>query len=277
MAKVTLKKEQPSNPNHQQHEMSFGLIYGKSITKIPENLYIPPDALEVILEAFEGPLDLLLYLIRRQNIDILEINVAIITSQYMDYIEAMNALQFGLAAEYLLMASLLAEIKSRMLLPRQKEGEEMEEEDPKANLILRLLEYERFKEAAENIDDLPRMNRDIFPTQVDKPVLQRQIEPPKVEMQELLLAFTEVLKRSDLQKTHTITSEKLSTRERMSHILTMVKAEEFIPFISLFDHKEGRPGIIVTFLALMELIRNALVNVVQSEEYGIIHIKAPSH
>ena len=217
-----------------------------------------------------------MYLIRRQNIDILEIDVASITIQYMTYIEAMDAMQFELAAEYLLMAALLAEIKSRMLLPRQKDNEDDEEEDPRANLILRLLEYERFKEAAESIDEMPRLERDIFPAHANKPDLPQIQTAPDVDMKELVLAFAEVLKRSDLQQSHTITAEKLSTRERMSHILSIVKSDEFVPFYALFTPEEGRHGIVVTFLALMELIRSFLVDVVQSEEYGNIHIKSSS-
>ncbi len=262
-------------PTHQQQELSFGYIHGKAITKIPENLYIPPDALEIFLEAFEGPLDLLLYLIRRQNIDILEIDVASITEQYMAYIEAMEAMHFELAAEYLLMAALLAEIKSRMLLPRQQEESE-EEEDPRANLILQLLEYERFKEAAESIDQLPQMERDTFATNIITPKVQQASKHPDVDMKDLVLAFVEMIKRSDLQQSHTITPEKLSTRERMSHILSVIKSDEFVPFYTLFKPEEGRHGIVVTFLALMELIKNFLVDVVQNEEYGIIHIKSSS-
>ena len=266
-------EREKAQENAKQEEMSFGLVYGKSITKIPENLYIPPDALEVFLEAFEGPLDLLLYLIRRQNIDILEIDVASVTTQYMQYVETMQAMQFELAAEYLLMAALLAEIKSRMLLPRQTESDQ-EEEDPRANLIMRLLEYERFKEAAEAIDAMPRQGRDNFKAYVDTANIEIIRPTADIDLQELVLAFSEVLHRSDLQKSHMITPEKLSTRARMTLILERLAENSFVPFITLFNLEEGRLGVVVTFLALMELIKDAMVDIVQSEQYGAIHIKA---
>ena len=207
----------------QQGEMPFAIVMGQEMTELPKDLYIPPRALEVILEAFEGPLDLLLYLIRRQNLDILDIGVAEITNQYMQYVELMDAMQFELAAEYLLMAAMLAEIKSRMLLPRSSEVEE-DEDDPRANLIRRLQEYERFKQAAEEIDALPRVERDTWVAKVEPPDLKRDRPLPDLEMRELLVALGEVLKRADMYESHQIQRESLSTRERMSDVLEVLRA-----------------------------------------------------
>jgi segregation and condensation protein A len=258
-----------------QGEMPFAVVDGKAMTQIPLDLYIPPDALEVILEAFEGPLDLLLYLIRRQNLDILDIKVAEITRQYMVYIDLMTEVQFELAAEYLVMAAVLAEIKSRMLLPRQVETEE-EEDDPRAELIRRLQEYERFKTAALDMDEMPRTNRDIWIAAADAPVSNRQKPLPEVQLQEMLVALSRVLKRSENYSHHHIDLEPLSTRERMSNILDRVSqaGDQFVPFISLFDLEEGRAGLIVTFLATMELIKESLLEVVQSAPFAPIHVKA---
>jgi segregation and condensation protein A len=258
-----------------QGEMPFAVVEGKPMTQIPLDLYIPPDALEVILEAFEGPLDLLLYLIRRQNLDILDIKVAEITRQYMVYIDLMSELQFELAAEYLVMAAVLAEIKSRMLLPRQSEIEEVED-DPRAELIRRLQEYERFKTAALDMDELPRTNRDIWIAAADAPVTNRQKPLPEVQLQEMLVALSRVLKRAENYSHHHIDLEPLSTRERMSHILDRVSkaGDQFVPFISLFNLEEGRAGLIVTFLATMELIKESLVEIVQSAPFAPIHVKA---
>jgi segregation and condensation protein A len=255
-----------------QAEMPFAIVLGEKVTEIPKDLYIPPDALEVFLETFEGPLDLLLYLIRRQNLDILKINVAQITVQYMAYVEIMKAVRFELAAEYLLMAALLAEIKSRTLLPRQTQ-EEDDEEDPRAQLILKLQEYERYKEAAESIDELPRLGRDLYSTTVEPPELETSIPEPDVELKELLVVFAEVMHRADMFKTHQIMREKLSTRERMAQILERLQSEKFVPFIQLFTVEEGRLGVVVTFIALMELIKETLVEIVQNEAYGPIHVK----
>jgi segregation and condensation protein A len=259
--------------NPAQAEMPFAIVLGEKITQIPQDLYIPPDALEVFLETFEGPLDLLLYLIRRQNLDILEINVAQITEQYMAYVEIMKAIRFELAAEYLLMAALLAEIKSRTLLPRQTQ-EDDDEEDPRAQLILKLQEYERYKEAAEAMDELPRLGRDLYSTAVEPPELETSIPEPDVELKELLVVFAEVMHRADMFKTHQVMLEKLSTRERMAQVLERLQSESFVPFIQLFTAEEGRLGVVVTFLALMELIKESLVEIVQNEAYGPIHIKA---
>ncbi|NCZ62724.1 MAG: SMC-Scp complex subunit ScpB [Cellvibrionales bacterium] len=195
--------------------MPFAIVMGQAVTELPKDLYIPPQALEVILEAFEGPLDLLLYLIRRQNLDILDIDVSAITEQYMQYVELMDAMQFELAAEYLLMAAMLAEIKSRMLLPRSQELEE-DEEDPRASLIRRLQEYERFKQAAEDMDVLPRLERDTWVAKIQPPDLKKDRPLPEIEMRELLVAFGEVLRRADMYESHQIQRESLSTREPLS-------------------------------------------------------------
>ena len=257
----------------QQEEMPFAVVQGKELTIVPKDLYIPPDALEIILEAFEGPLDLLLYLIRRQNLDILDIDVAEITRQYMGYIDLMASIQLELAAEYLVMAAMLAEIKSRMLLPRQTMEEE-QEEDPGAELIRRLQEYERFKKAAEDIDDLPRMGRDIYQATAEAPDRQQQRPHPDVDMRDIVTAFAEVLRRAEMFESHQIEFEKLSTRERMSLVLDSLHGEQFVPFASLFKTEEGRLGVVVTFLAIMELIKESLVDIVQSESFGPIHVKA---
>lgn len=257
----------------QQGEMPFAVVMGKAVTELPKDLYIPPQALEVFLEAFEGPLDLLLYLIRRQNLDILDIDVSEITEQYMRYVELMDAVQFELAAEYLLMAAMLAEIKSRMLLPRADEGDE-EEDDPRANLVRRLQEYERFKKAAEDIEELPRLDRDTWVAQAEPPDLQRDRPLPELDMKELLLALSEVLKRADMFESHYIQRESLSTRERMADVLETLRSTSFVPFVSLFKAEEGRLGVVVTFLAIMELIKESLVEIVQTESFGPIHVKA---
>jgi segregation and condensation protein A len=257
----------------QQEEMPFAVVQGKELTSLPKDLYIPPDALEVILEAFEGPLDLLLYLIRRQNLDILEINVAEITRQYMGYIDLMSSIQLELAAEYLVMAAMLAEIKSRMLLPRQI-MEDDDEGDPRAELIRRLQEYERFKTAAEDIDEIPRVGRDLHQASADAPGREQQRQYPDVDMREILTALADVLRRAEMFESHHIEREKLSTRERMSQVLERLRGEQFIPFVSLFKVAEGRLGVVVTFLAVMELIKESLVEIVQNESFGPIHIKA---
>lgn len=258
----------------QQGEMPFAVVQGKPITELPKDLYIPPEALEVFLEAFEGPLDLLLYLIKRQNLDILEINVSQITEQYMQYVNMMNAMQFELASEYLLMAAMLAEIKSRMLLPRSSE-ELDEEEDPRAQLIRRLQEYERFKQAAENLDELPRVGREVHLSEVEPPPLEKTRPEPEVDLRELVMVLGEVLRRADLFESHQVEREKLSTRERMSEVLARLKGQQgFMPFVTLFRAEEGRLGVVVTFLAVMELIKESLVEIVQSEPFAPIHVKA---
>lgn len=256
-----------------QGEMPFAIVQGKAYTELPKDLYIPPDALEVFLEAFEGPLDLLLYLIRRQNLDILDVDVSEITRQYMAYVELMDAAHFELAAEYLVMAAMLAEIKSRMLLPRSSEEEE-DEEDPRAALIRRLQEYERFKEAAEDLDELPRVGREVFQASAEAPDRNLTRPDPDVELQEILLALSEVLRRADMFESHHVEKEKLSTRERMAQVLDQLAHNQFMPFVTLFRVEEGRLGVVVTFLAVMELIKESLVEIVQTEDFGPIHVKA---
>lgn len=256
-----------------QEEMPFAMVLGKAYTEIPQDLYIPPDALQVFLDAFEGPLDLLLYLIKRQNLDILDIQVADITRQYVEYVSFMEAYQFELAAEYLVMAALLGEIKSRSLLPRHEEDGE-DEDDPRAELIRRLQEYERFKKAAEDLDNLPRVNRDVFPVQIEAPELEKEIPFPDVELKDVLMALKDVLKRAEMYETHHVTLEPLSTRERMSDVLSALQGENFVPFVSLFKIEEGRLGVVVTFLALLELVKESLIEVVQSESFAPIHVKA---
>ncbi|ONN70346.1 segregation/condensation protein A [Pseudomonas oryzihabitans] len=254
-------------------QLRLALVYGEAFTELPQDLYIPPDALEVFLEAFEGPLDLLLYLIRKQNIDILDIPVAEITRQYMSYVELMKAVQLELAAEYLLMAAMLAEIKSRMLLPRA-EGLEAEEEDPRAELIRRLQEYERFKKAAEDLDDLPREGRNFVVPSLPAPEARARRLLPEVELGELLLAMGEVLRRADLFESHQVTREVLSTRERMSQVLERLKDGAFVPFVALFTLDEGRLGVVVTFMAILELVKESLVELVQNEPFSPIHVRA---
>lgn len=262
----------------QQQEMPFAIVAGKVMTTLPKDLYIPPDALEVILEAFEGPFDLLLYLIKRQNLDVLEIRVAEITQQYMAYVELMESAQFELAGEYLVMAAMLAEIKSRMLLPRQQ-NEDEEEEDPRAQLIRRLQEYERFKQAAEDIDALPRVGREVFLAGAKSPDVREERAEPDVNLQELLVVLGEVFKRADMFESHQIQREVLSTRERMAQVLDHLSNQvtnHFVPFVSLFTMAEGRNGVVVTFLAIMELIKEQLIEMVQTEAFGPIHVKVKS-
>ena len=269
-----LKKIAEANfESPQRGEMPFPVVMGEALTELPKDLYIPPQALEVILDAFEGPLDLLLYLVRKQNLNILDVDVSAVTEQYMQYVELMESMQFELAAEYLLMAAVLSEIKSCMLLPRLSDEDE-EEEDPRANLIRRLQEYERFKHAAENIDELPRLERDIWTVNVALPNLHRQRQWPDVDIKDLLMALGGVLWRADMYESHHIQRESLSMQERMSDVLGALKICNFLPFVSLLKAEEGRLGVVVTFLALMELIKEALVEIVQTENFGLIHVKA---
>ncbi|NNL52042.1 MAG: segregation/condensation protein A [Woeseiaceae bacterium] len=255
--------------------MPFAVVDGEPVTTLPQDLYIPPYALQVFLEAFEGPLDLLLYLIRRQNIDILDIPIAEITKQYVQYIELMKEMQLELAGEYLLMAAMLAEIKSRMLLPRPEVEEEVED-DPRAELVRRLQEYERFKKAAEDISELPRLERDVFVTNADAPERKVTAELPDVTLKELLLAFHDVLKRAEMFSNLQMQREPLSVRQRMSEILTRVKASSFTGFSDLFDAEEGRMGVAVTFIALLELLRESVIEVVQADAYAPLHVRAAS-
>ena len=256
-----------------QQELPFAMVYGQAVIEMPMDLYIPPDALEVFLDAFEGPLDLLLYLIRKQNIDILDIPVAEITRQYMGYVELMKTVRLELAAEYLVMAAMLAEIKSRMLLPRSAEIEE-EEGDPRAELIRRLQQYERFKAAAEGIDDLSRVGRDVIVPKLDAPQAQARKLVPDVALEELLMSMAEVLRRTDMFESHQVSREALSTRERMSEVLERLKGGGFVPFAELFTVEEGRLGVVVTFMAILELVKESLVELVQNEPFAAIHVRA---
>ena len=252
---------------------AVALVQGTPFVDLPKDLYIPPDALEVFLDTFEGPLDLLLYLIRRQNLDILNIPIAHITTQYISYIEMMNQLQLELAAEYLLMAALLAEIKSRMLLPRQPDVED-DEDDPRAFLIRKLQEYECIKKVAEEIDLLPRYERDIFDTIVDVSDIEVNQHPPDVDLKEMLLAFQDVLKRVEQLSHHHITKEPLSVRERMASILEKLNRPDSLAFSALFTRTEGKRGVVVSFLAILELSKEGLLEIIQPEFHSEIRIRA---
>ena len=269
------KPAQDESQSPAQGEMPFAVVDGEPITALPQDLYIPPYALQVFLEAFEGPLDLLLYLIRRQNIDILDIPIAEITKQYVQYIELMHELQLELAGEYLLMAAMLAEIKSRMLLPRL-EVEEDEEADPRAELVRRLQEYERYKKAAQDISELPRLERDVFVASADAPERKIVEKLPDVTLKELLLAFHDVLRRAEMFSNLHMQREPLSVRQRMSEILSRIKAGRFTGFAELFDAEEGRMGVAVTFIALLELLRESVIEVVQADEFAPLHVRAAS-
>ena len=263
-----------AEPAPEQVEMPFAVVNGEPVTQMPRDLYIPPQALEIFLEAFEGPLDLLLYLIRRQNLNILDIPLAEITRQYMQYIELMSELQLELAGEYLVMAATLAEIKSRMLLPRATLDAEGTEEDPRAELVRRLQEYERFKRAAEGIDSLPRLERDVWSTSAelkDRKVVRLL---PQITLQEMLIAFKEVVVRSEMFAHHHIQRERLSVRERMADILSTLEHSSFVEFVRLFRPGEGRMGVTITFVAILELMREGLIDIVQAEPFAPLHVRA---
>ena len=248
-------------------------VRGEPLQTLPEDLYIPPDALEVFLDAFEGPLDLLLYLIRRQNLDILDIPIADITRQYMEYVELMKELRLELAAEYLVMAAVLCEIKSRVLLPRPQEADD-EGADPRAELVRRLQEYERFRQAAEELDALPRLERDRFPVAaaVDPGWIRRV--PPPVALDEVLVALQGVLARAELFSSHHVQRESLSLRERMSRVLERLGEQGgFVAFTELFDVTEGRAGVVVSFLAVLELLRAATVELIQGEPFAPMRLR----
>ena len=269
------KPPQDEKQSPAQAEMPFAIVDGEPVTTLPQDLYIPPYALQVFLEAFEGPLDLLLYLIRRQNIDILDIPIAEITKQYVQYIEVMKDMQLELAGEYLLMAAMLAEIKSRMLLPRP-ESQDEEEDDPRAELVRRLQEYERYKKAADDISDLPRLERDVFVATVEAPERKVVTKLPDVTLKELLLSFHDVLKRAEMFSNLHMQREPLSVRQRMSEILSRIKSKNFTGFSDLFDPEEGRMGVAVTFIAILELLRESVIEVVQSDAYAPLHVRAAS-
>ena len=256
----------------QQTQAPLAVVQGQPVIELPQDLYIPPDALEVFLETFEGPLDLLLYLIRKQNLDILDIPIARITQQYMGYIELMQMAKLELAAEYLVMAAVLAEIKSRMLLPRP--AEEENEEDPRAELVRRLQEYERYRKAAEELDRRPRLGREVHLAVVAFTGKQARRPQPKVTLTELLDAFQRVLERAELYRHHHVLRERLSVRERMTQIMARIDSEKFVGFEELFNLAEGRLGVVVTFIAVLELLKEALVELVQQEPFAPIHVKA---
>jgi segregation and condensation protein A len=276
--KIVVSNDPPEPPlaelAPEQVEMPFAMVNGEPLTQLPRDLYIPPQALEVFLEAFEGPLDLLLYLIRKQNLDILDIPLAEITRQYMTYIELMEGLQFELAGEYMVMAATLAEIKSRMLLPRPKVDADGLEDDPRAELVRRLQEYERFKRAAESIDALPRLERDVFATSAELKDRQVVRVLPQISLQEMLLAFKDVVVRSEMFAHHHIQRERLSVRARMGDILTSLEHASFVEFVRLFRPNEGRMGVTVTFVAILELVREGLIEIVQAEPFAPLHVRA---
>ena len=251
----------------------LAVVEGRTLSELPADLYIPPDALVVFLDTFEGPLDLLLYLIRRRNLDLLEMSVSAITDQYMSYIELMKALELDLAAEYLAMAATLTAIKSSLLLPRQ--AAEEEEADPRAELIRRLQEYERIKAAAQRIDQLPRLERDILPVQPQRPELIKQYAEPTVDLRELLMALAEAMQRAERFRHHAVQGEALSVRERMAQVLARLgEGSGFVPFAQLFKAEEGRAGVVVTFLAVTELLRERLVDCTQREPFAPIYLRA---
>jgi segregation and condensation protein A len=269
---ITLPEPVTGGPPPLQEEMPFAMVEGEPLTELPRDLYIPPQALEVFLEAFEGPLDLLLYLIRRQNLDVLDIPIAEITRQYMQYILLMQDLNLELAGEYLLMAAMLAEIKSRMLLPRPQTAEG-EEDDPRAELVRRLQEYERYKRAAEDMDNLARLERDVFQASVE--VVEKKVVKvlPEITLQEMLLAFKDVVQRAAMFAHLHVQREPLSVRQRMSEVLSSLESGGLVSFTTLFKPEEGRMGVTVTFVALLELMREGLIEVVQAEAYSPLHIR----
>ena len=268
---MTSDNPEQHKPPPRQGELPFAIVQGEAISAPPDDLYIPPNALEVFLETFEGPLDLLLYLIRRQNLDILDIPIAEITSQYMEYVELMRNINLDLAAEYLVMAAMLAEIKSRLLLPRHEDVED--EEDPRAELVRRLQEYERFKQAATDIDEMPHFGRDQFAVDVDVIREDKEKPEPDVDMRELLMAFQDVLERIDMQKHHEISREEISIRERMTHVLSRLEGDNFVEFQTLFTLSEGRLGVVVTFMAILELLKLRVIDMVQADAFAPIYLK----
>tara|TARA_B110000263_G_scaffold28245_1_gene21517 strand:- start:593 stop:1405 length:813 start_codon:yes stop_codon:yes gene_type:complete len=255
---------------HQQ-ELVLATVQGKNLTSFPEDLYVPPNSLKILLNSFSGPLDFLLYLIKKQNVDILDIDVADITQQYINYVDLMDAMQVELAGDYLVMAAYLAELKSRMLLPKPRE--EAKEDDPRADLIRRLQEYQRFKEAAAKLDEIPRLNRDFYLASAQLPEFEAKVGFSDISMQDLSLSLSEVMRRVEQSQAHLINFEQLSTREKMTYILDQIKKNSFIDFVSLFKIEEGKIGIVVTLLAILELLKDSLIDIVQSEEFGPIHIK----
>ena len=276
MGKIEAKRPDPDplDPHRRpsQEELPFAVVDGEPVVDLPRDLYIPPDALEVFLEEFEGPLDLLLYLVKRQNLDILDIPIATITRQYMEYIDLMKELRLELAAEYLAMAAMLAEIKSRLLLPRPETVDD--EEDPRAELVRRLREYERYKQAAEQLDGLPRIGRDLLEVCAATPYVRIERPQPRIELDDLLAALADVLARAQAHRHHWVRLESLSVRERMSMVLEQVQRARFVEFTTLFTPHEGRQGVVVTLLALLELLRESLIELVQARPFGPLHVRA---
>ena len=268
-----------TEPAHQEasgedyRDAARAVVMGEILSDWPTDLFIPPDALEVVLESFQGPLDLLLYLIRKQNLDILDIPVADITRQYMAYVEMMRSADLDLAAEYLVMAALLAEIKSRMLLPRPASIID-DEEDPRAALVQRLQEYERYSKAAQDISDLPRVGRDVFVAHATFEDTSGIVQQPRVTLAQLSRAFERVLERAEANKHLHVNRELLSMRERMTSILKRLQEEEYLRFEDLFTVGEGRLGAVVTFIAILELFKDDMIVVVQNEPFAPIHVKA---
>ena len=253
-------------------QVALARLYGEPLFAMPQDLYIPPDALEVFLEAFEGPLDLLLYLIRKQNFNILDIPMAGVTRQYLVYVDEIKVRNLELAAEYLLMAAMLIEIKSRMLLPPRKVAEGQEPEDPRAELVRRLLEYEQMKLAAARLNALPQLGRDFLKAQV---FIEQSLQPrfPDVHVADLQDAWRDIMKRARLVQHHTITREQLSVREHMSIVLRHLQGRKFVEFENLFDASKGSPVLVVTFLALLELAKETLIEITQAEVFAPIYVR----
>ena len=257
----------------EESEASEIFVAGELFSDLPEDLYIPPKALRVILDAFQGPLDLLLYLIRKQNIDILNIPIAKITHQYMQYVQIMKDLNLELAGEYLVMAAILGELKSRCLLPRVPKDDESDDMDPRVELVRRLQAYEQLKKAAHDLNQLPRWERDIFPVDVEVGPVDVAKPLPNVTLDEMLAALKKVFNRASLFEKHAIAKEQLSTRERMTQVLARVSEKSFVCFFDLFDLNEGRSGIVTTFLAILELVKEKLVDVVQTQVFGTLYVQ----
>ncbi len=268
----TMSDSDPPAPDDRPRP-TVAYVAGTAVEELPVDLYIPPNALEVCLETFEGPLDLLLYLIKRRNIDILEVDVAEITDQYMAYIELMRAGQFELAAEYMAMAAMLAEIKSRLLLPQPQPAAEEEQADPRMQLIRRLLEYERYKLAAENLDGLPRLDRELRQARAGLPELERVIPQPAVTLPELLAAMADALRQAELSEHHRVSPESISMEEKIGHLSRGLEYDRFLPLASLLDPREGRLGVVVTFLAILQMMRDAKIEIVQSDMFGPVHLR----
>ncbi|GAC1323606.1 MAG: ScpA family protein [Collimonas sp.] len=269
-AELTLEGQPDSTPNVIDG-VAFARLYGEPLFRMPTDLYIPPDALEVFLEAFEGPLDLLLYLIRKQNFNILDIPMAQVTLQYLEYVDQIRITNLELAAEYLLMAAMLIEIKSRMLLPVRKTDSE-EAEDPRAELVRRLLEYEQMKLAAREIDALPQLGRDYVRTQIyiEQSIVTRW---PDVNLDDLQAAWADVIKRAKLTAHHTISREELSVREHMTGILRRLQSSRFVEFAELFDPSRGVPVLVVNFIAMLELAKETLIEITQAEPFAPIYVR----